>query len=322
MKEFYRAKETAPMDCERLSHVVSCPNCLDEINTMLKLAPLTERYPTDSIGKDTSGKGGPGGEGGGGSGSGDPQNAVRKYRRRAREAFEHRPQELCVSVNGYIQGAHKIASEVSELDLSANLEEVVSFVEVFSEQGIRLLMLNAQEPPPHGSDIQTSRAELSNGRTLELTLKFRSSWPNLHLVYCDPTFKAVDAIDLTALEQGTAEQATVPSQDLPLLRSAIAAERAPLSARLVDPLTRLTRLVTRLVKRVFNSNLLLRPASVTALIAFLLITAVCVHSPAPCSDSGCFCRCATLSVRDFGRCDRGTNGSSAASHHQSRGEKL
>src|SRR6266545_2800652 len=128
--EIYQNKETPPLNCERLSHIVSCPQCLDEVNHMLKLPPLSERYPTDSIGKDTSTKGGGGGAGGeGGSGIGGREvakKAVRKYRRDAREAFEHHPSELCVSVNGYIQGSHKISSELSEFDLSANLADEIS----------------------------------------------------------------------------------------------------------------------------------------------------------------------------------------------------
>src|SRR6266536_1794846 len=268
LKEFYRAKESAQLDCERLSHVVSCTTCLDQINSMLKLPRLTERDPTDSIGKDMSGKGGPGGpQGSGGSGTGgrDPKRAVRNYWQRAREAFEHRPQELCVSVNGYIQGAQKVASEVSELDLSANLAEDVNFVEVFSEQGIRLLLLNAEEPPPHGADIQKSHAELSDGRTLELTLQFRSSWPTLHLVYSDPTYKAVEALDASALEHPDQAADAIPAN--PLFGSSLITGHALLS-------NRFARIVTRLRRRAFGSGFWLRPGTITAVLAVLLLAAM------------------------------------------------
>ncbi|HEY2976044.1 MAG TPA: RNA polymerase sigma factor, partial [Pyrinomonadaceae bacterium] len=260
LKEFYGAFEATPMDCERLAHVVSCAKCLDQINMMLKLPLLAERNPADSSGKNTSGPGGPG-TGGSGVGGGSPKSRIRKGRDRAREAFEHRPQELCVSVNGYIQGAQKIASEVSELDLSANLAEDVNFVEVFSEQGIRLLLLNAEEPPPHGSDIQKSRAHLSDGRTLELTLQFRSSWPNLHLVYFDPTFKAVEVLDASALERSDQTAGAIPT--CPVFGSSLTTKRNNFAG-----------LLSRLRSDVFGSGFFLRPGVVTALLGLIAIAVV------------------------------------------------
>ncbi len=258
VSEFYQKKESAPLNCERLSHAVSCEQCLNEINHMLKLPPLSERYPTDSIGKDTSSKGGPGGEGGSGTGSREGlRKNLGKYRGRAR-AFEHHPQELCVSVNGYIQGSHKVSSELSEFDLSANLADEVSFVEVFSEQGIRLLLLNAEEPPPEGSDTQSSRANLSDGRSVDLTLKYRSSWPTLHLVYCDPTFKAVEAVDVAALEQGSYR----------IESSSIDAKKRtkPSTVRLLP-----RSLLERLRRPRFDSLVFFRPATVTAVLALLAV---------------------------------------------------
>jgi hypothetical protein len=262
VNELYQKNDAPALNCERLSHIVSCAQCLDEINHMLKLAPLSERYPTDSIGKDTStgGGGGAGGDDGGSvSGFNAVKASVKKYRRDAREAFEHHPSELCVSVNGYIQGSHKISSELSEFDLSANLAEEVGFVEVFSEQGIRLLLLNAEKPPPAGADTQTSRAKLSDGRSVELTLRYRSSWPTLHLVYRDPTFKTVEAIDVSALEQGS-----YPTQDSSLPSSEAKIQEGSLGENFL-------RLVTRLRRPQFNLFVFFRPAAVTAVLALLVM---------------------------------------------------
>src|SRR5260370_42263013 len=49
-----------------LAHTVSCPACLDELNRLLDLPSLDERFPTDTLGTDTRGRGGDGGDGGGG----------------------------------------------------------------------------------------------------------------------------------------------------------------------------------------------------------------------------------------------------------------
>jgi DNA-directed RNA polymerase specialized sigma24 family protein len=258
LHRFYSAGGAPPIDCVRLAHIVSCRSCLDEINKMLKLPPLSERYPTDSIGKDTPPKGGTGGGGGSSYGGAAAKNAVRRYRRRAREVFEHLPQELCVSVNGYIQGAQKIGSGTSELDLSVNLAETINFIEVFSEQGVRLLLLNADEPPPAGSDEQTALATLSDGRTLELRLKYRSSWPTLHLIYHDPTFKVVEGANVS-------DYAQVDDNGGDAFPSA--PEEAPARARFWK---RAGRPVSRLTGRTFDLAFWLRPGAVTAAFAVIL----------------------------------------------------
>ena len=44
------AGATRQPDCATLAHVVSCPRCIDEVNSLNGLPPLSERYPTDSLG--------------------------------------------------------------------------------------------------------------------------------------------------------------------------------------------------------------------------------------------------------------------------------
>ena len=112
LRAFERADEAPAMDSQSLAHLVSCPTCLDTVNALLGLPLLAERYPTDTLDKDTDRKGG--------SGGGTPPGAsmnetIGRLRRRAREAFEHDPQELCVSVNGYLRSSQKISSELRKL---------------------------------------------------------------------------------------------------------------------------------------------------------------------------------------------------------------
>lgn len=38
---------------ERLAHLVSCASCLNKINSSLRLPPLSERHPLDTLGKET-----------------------------------------------------------------------------------------------------------------------------------------------------------------------------------------------------------------------------------------------------------------------------
>ncbi|MDQ3820365.1 MAG: hypothetical protein M3362_22160, partial [Acidobacteriota bacterium] len=103
--------------------------------------------------------------------------------------FEHEPRELYISVNGIVQGSQKINSEYSELNLVIDLAETISFVEIRSEQGVRLLLLNAGGLPPRGPAEQRVGVELSDSRKLGLTLRFMSPWPTISVLYHDPAFR-------------------------------------------------------------------------------------------------------------------------------------
>lgn len=238
------------IDCATLAHIVSCRNCLDATNQLLDLPLLSERYPTDSIDKETPGKSGKGGSDGGTTGGGFTTGSLEKCRRRARDTFEHDPQELCVSVNGYMQGSQKISSEVSELTLSLKDDEKISFIEVFSEQDVRLLFMSVDEVPPEGPTEQHMSVALSDTRRLDLTLRFRSPWPTVHVLYADPSLKASRAIDVY-----TEIDAVTPSQSEP--------ERMKKTRKFFP---------VRLLRYAANGRFWMRPATVTTLFAFLLIT--------------------------------------------------
>src|SRR5262249_9705920 len=172
LDELYGRRTEATPTAEQLAHFVSCPECLDEINQRLNLPPLAERFAPDAVGNEPRSKDGPGGDGDSGDGGatgGDMLRPGRTWKRDARDTYEHKPQELCVSVNGYLQGSQKIASEVNEQSLTIDLQEAINFVEVFSEQGIRLTLMNVSDLPPEGPGEQFLRVPLSDQRTLELS---------------------------------------------------------------------------------------------------------------------------------------------------------
>jgi DNA-directed RNA polymerase specialized sigma24 family protein len=198
IREMYHAANAPAIDSSIMAHIVSCSLCLDEVNKTLGLPPLSSRYPTDTLGPDKSSDGGSGGgPTDAGSGGGE---FVKLSRRRRNEVVEHRPQELRVMVNGFQLGSQKVSSEVSELTLSVNVDEPVGFVEVISEQGLRLALLTV-EAPPGGLAEHRTRVALSDDRTLELSLHFGSTWPNLHLLYQDPTFTEESAAPVIDADQ-------------------------------------------------------------------------------------------------------------------------
>jgi RNA polymerase sigma factor (sigma-70 family) len=202
LSEIYDGGSRAP-DCATLAHVVSCPRCIDEVNSLNGLPPLSERYPTDSLGVEPrSGKGGgdddgtrgDGGTGGGGDGTGTGGHGTGganaeeagRCRRRARDVYEHRPRELCVAVNGRLLGTQKVASVLSEQRLNVGADEGVSFVEVFSEQDVRLLYLDPAAWPAEADGGRVASVRLSDRRTLEARLSYDGSMPTVQVVYRDP----------------------------------------------------------------------------------------------------------------------------------------
>ena len=241
------------IECAQLAHLVSCPSCLDEVNRMLGLPLLSERNPTETLGRDQRPKG-PGGPGGGGSKGGGA--GVGSWRRRARRVFEHKPQALCVAVNGYVQASQPVSSELSELDLNVDLSEQISFVEVFSDQRLRLLLLNVEELPPAGPGEHAQLIEMSDGRTLSLKLEFRSPWPTLHVAYHDPTFKEVqELLDTAASADALPVVLPSPVEEEPL--------RASHRGNFQTVMARLANL--------FGAGFWLRPGTITALFALILL---------------------------------------------------
>src|SRR5947199_1637672 len=184
IESLYRDCGASGINHVTLAHTVSCPACLDELNRLLDLPSLDERFPTDTLGTDTRGKGGDGGGDDGGATGGGSDRERQKCRKAAREVYEHQPSELCVSVNGYLMAAQKVGSELNEQSVSISIAEPIDFVEILSEQEMRLLFLSVE---PNALHQRKARIALSDDRTLEATLDFDTSWPSLQVVYLDPS---------------------------------------------------------------------------------------------------------------------------------------
>ena len=207
IRKLYGERLICSADNALLAHLVSCPVCLDLVNSRLGLPLLAERHPADTLGPHndwrdgTRGPRGLGGNGGGVSSrrrvnnrpsNKDPKSTdslLSQCRRRATELFEHHPAELCVSVNGHVLGSQAVNSEVSRLRLDVTIAEELEFVEVLSEERVRLLVMPVQSPP-EGEPVQTREVSLSEGRHLEVTFRHGHPWPMVEVVYEEPNFSA------------------------------------------------------------------------------------------------------------------------------------
>ncbi len=264
LREIY-SDQPARQSTEYLSHIVSCAHCLDEINSLLDLPSLAERFPMETFGRDPKppGGSGPGDEGGGGMSGGKTIDKLKQVsRRRMTDVLEHRPKELRVAVNGYVLGSQSVSAESNKLALSVNLNERVGFVEVFSEQGFCLMFSNVGAPPD-GALEQETHVELSEGRTLDLNLNFTGAWPTVDVVYHDPTFGPDGA---TQLQELHAEELATS-----LPESSSVVNKIPKSA--VEPIM---RTFSKLRQTFAHADFWLKPSAATAVVAILVLTALFV----------------------------------------------
>ena len=262
LRKVYESENSA-IDSLFLAHLVSCPHCLDQINDALGLPLLNERFATDTLATDSRFKGGDGGGSDGGGNSSTPggasENERRECRRRARMVSEHRPAELCISINGYSMAAQKVRSELNEQTLNINVAEKIEFVEIFSEQDVRLLFLAIDDPGEGRVNKQTASVQLSYSRSLEATLSFSDTWQTVQVVYSDPLMHGETLPDPVAEETNTQRN----------IASATDSRTHP-----QEPTPSITW--KSFWKRFVNSAFWLRPGAITAGVALILITAIIV----------------------------------------------
>lgn len=218
IRQLYSSEDSEAISCEILAHIVSCADCLESVNRLLLLTPLSQRYPSDTIDSDDSAN--PPDDSSTGTG-GSKSDHFAKMMRHRKSAFEHHPRELLILANGYRVGSQKTGSEQMDYELSISLAEPLSLVEILSDTGMRLLMLNV-EPLVEGGAKQSARIRLSDGRTLRVDLDLTGHWPNLRIIYCDPTCADVREIDLTDPWHETAEPTPMDA-----LESGLLSERIP-----------------------------------------------------------------------------------------------
>ncbi len=184
LEDLYLANRAELIDAPKLAHFVSCADCLERINQLLKLPSLDHRDPPEMLGPDPSASSKPAPTK---PTAFKPKRNARaswqKLERRWRDVYEHDPTALRIAVNGEVLSSHKLhVAERNELSLSIEAAHETLFIEIFSEQGVRLLFFHAAAPPI-GAFEQSARATFSDHRTLEARLTFCGSWPHLEITY-------------------------------------------------------------------------------------------------------------------------------------------
>ena len=180
----YSAANPSPVSCVLLAHLVSCEPCLAIVDSHFRRPTLKDREPLDGFGS-ASGE----------ASSVEPamtsQRSMLEFvERRWGRIHEHRPRTLSIAVNGKIVAFHDVQSAESTLSTRIDNPEKDQFVEVFSEQDVRLALIPVGELPPDGQHVLTQRTSLSDARWLELKLTFDGLGLIGQVAYFDPILAA------------------------------------------------------------------------------------------------------------------------------------
>ncbi len=195
----YKASAPRPIPCALLSHIVSCERCLAVIDEHFQRPTLDQR---EGIEEATPAL----------DGGADDKSSFRALMRRVRKErdriCEHRPQKISIAINGRINATHNIQGEWSTLSTRLDAPETIRFVEVFTDQRMRLALLPVDERPPEGPHTKTQRVVLSDDRWLELTLNFDGLGLESEVIYFDPAL-ATSA----QAEEDPDENPAMPAED-------------------------------------------------------------------------------------------------------------
>jgi DNA-directed RNA polymerase specialized sigma24 family protein len=182
----YQTVSPKPIPCGVLSHIVSCRDCLATIDRHFQRPTWEDREPPDGVWSSADRKGV--------NSAAQDANSYKALMRTVQwqrdRVHDHRPRTLSIAVNGKIAAFHDVQSERSTLAARIERPEAAQFIEVFTDQRIRLAMLPIDERPPEGPHVHTQRVTLSDDRWLELVLSFDGLGLHSEVTYFDPTLAA------------------------------------------------------------------------------------------------------------------------------------
>ena len=109
-------------------------------------------------------------------------------RQRLRETFDHYPSDLVIALNGEIIAVRDISSARSVLKVETRSAATLELIEIFSEQGLLLLLLPIADHPPLAPPELRHEVELSGDRLLTLSVRFTADGALIEATYLDPHF--------------------------------------------------------------------------------------------------------------------------------------
>lgn len=194
LEQRYRALAVRPLENDLLAHLVGCRTCIDRITRVFKSSPPSppQRVSLGSIRRSMKITA---------MARSEKASLARIFdhgKRRARETFDHHPSDLVIALNGEIVAVRDISSSRAVLKVETRSPAQLDLIEIFSEQGILLLMLPIAQHPPQSPPELRQEVQLSDDRTLTLCVRFTGEGVHIEATYLDPHF-STDVIESEAL---------------------------------------------------------------------------------------------------------------------------
>jgi DNA-directed RNA polymerase specialized sigma24 family protein len=198
---YYHSPVPKPVPTARLSHIVSCEKCLAAIDKFFGRPTLKDRESLDEV------HGFDGNEGGGanrGRAHSSRRALLQRVEKHCEDLYQHRPETLSVAIDGKIVASHEVQAQRNVLSARAEKVNESTYVEVLSEQGLRLAMLWFDDLPPRGPHKKAQRTNLSEDRWIDLALTIDGQGLLAEVVYFAPELGLVPVADLSEEEQESA----------------------------------------------------------------------------------------------------------------------
>lgn len=182
LRALYYEPSSTPIPCELLAHIVSCESCLAILDHLGRRPTLKEREPLDVFGFSPR----EGGERPDVSADKSFEETMRVVQSKWQRVRDHRPRSLSITLNGEVIAAHDIQVGHNRLSARIEMADRARFVEVFSEQDIRLALLSLEARTPEIPTTHHLRVELSDARWLDLNLRMDGLGLEAEVLYSDP----------------------------------------------------------------------------------------------------------------------------------------
>jgi RNA polymerase sigma factor (sigma-70 family) len=181
IRKLYDGKSLDAPDRGFLSHLVSCATCLDVVNKVLGLDNTSQRGFGESdgprpvpLGRNFRQR----------QKSSAHRAKVAKWKRNALDISQHHPRELTIVVDGAPLAWQTITAEHNEFSIRLQTDQI-EFVEIFSDQQVRLLSLSVPGYPPEVDWELRNEVLLSDNRRLTLALRFETLGPEVQVCYSE-----------------------------------------------------------------------------------------------------------------------------------------
>lgn len=187
LEHLYASNSEEQLTAQGIAHLASCRPCLERVNSLLQLPSLPLRF-SDDFNDPNDGKPPR-------SSPGQKPEPLTKLRKKARDIHEHRPKKLELVIDGDVHSAQQITSAKSQFQIKLKPTPLPSFIEIRSEQRLRLLCLDVENYDIVESPQLQAETTLSDDRALLLQLDLRSGAPIVDVSYYDPLLESLDNED-------------------------------------------------------------------------------------------------------------------------------